>query len=86
MSRRIYDGIVDVLERADRALPFDEVMTEAAKGAFPPAEWQVRVVLRFLMRKPPSIVLRERSRYRAADPQKLRAAANKMWVTTPERR
>jgi hypothetical protein len=80
VPKHVYEQLVDLLASADRPLAFDEIMMQMARTATDtPAEWQARVVLRFLMRARPEVIRRARSRYRAVAPNRFRIAAEKWW-------
>lgn len=81
VAKHTYDVIVEVLGSAQRPLPFDEIMVNAAKkSGDAPADWQVRVVLRYLLRAEPPVLRRTRSRYHPVTPPgKFAGAASKWW-------
>lgn len=77
-----YDHVVNVLAAADRPLPFDDLMSALRKGADPPADWQVRVVLRYLLRADPAVLRRTRSRYQPITLRAFKAGAERWWKAT----
>lgn len=78
-----YDLVVSVLAAAERPLPFDELMSALrAEQADPPADWQVRVVLRYLLRAEPALLRRTRSRYQPVTPKSFKGAADRWWKVT----
>lgn len=79
VPKRAYDVVVDVLSTAARPLPFDELMSAMRDQTDPPADWQVRVVLRYLLRADPPVLRRSRSRYQPVTSGKFRTAASKWW-------
>lgn len=82
VPRAMFNAIVAILADSDRPVPFDEIMRDAAKAQQPPAEWQARVVLRFLMRADPEILVRSRSRYQPNDSKHFLKLAEKWWKDT----
>lgn len=82
VSKQAYDIVVDVLAAAERPLPFDELMAQTTTKVNAPADWQVRVVLRYLLRAEPEIIRRVRSRYQPVTPRTFKAAANRAWKAT----
>jgi hypothetical protein len=60
-------------------LEFEEVLQGVAKKLPDPTDWQVRVVLRFLMNAKPPLIVRERNKYRPLHPKKLLAEADAAW-------
>lgn len=80
VSHDLYMALVRVLGPSLRPLSYDEIAegVEEMTGT-KVAEWQGRLLLRFIQRADPPIVVRERSRYRAVDPAKFPAAALKLW-------
>lgn len=83
VPKSAYDQIVAVFIDSDRPMPFDDIMREInSKGPVisSPAEWQVRVVLRFLLRAKPPLLLRARSRYQPVVQAAFAVAAGKWWL------
>lgn len=81
VPRRDYDAVVTALAAGDRPLSFEEIVVSAATHS-PVADWQVRVVLRHLLRSDPPILRRARSRYGPLSPATFRGAAVAWWDTT----
>lgn len=80
VGKPAYDLLVNTLAAAGRPLAFDEVMTAMANASSdPPADWQARVILRYLLRAKPDLVRRARSRYQPLNPPGLRKAAERWW-------
>jgi hypothetical protein len=81
VGKPTFDLVVSVLGSADRPLGFDEIVAAVGtKSDHAPADWQIRVILRFLLRADPEILLRSRSRYHAVTPTKFASASNKWWA------
>jgi hypothetical protein len=84
VGRDIYDAVVETLARSERPLMFDEIMEQVGAAVQPrPAEFQVRMVLRFLLRAQPTMLLRSRNRYAraqvAASASKFTDLAKRAW-------
>ena len=76
-----FRSVVDALAQLERPVPFDDLMaavTKATAGSRP-SEWQVRVVLRFLLKATPPILRRSRSRYFPENPQSFSKDADNWW-------
>jgi len=87
VSHELYTSLVRVLAATDTPLYYDEIaegVEEATAAKL--AEWQGRLLLRFLQRADPSIVVRERSRYRVVDTERFPAAAQRLWRATERAR
>ena len=78
--RYVFDRAVEVIAGADPAMEFEEVLQGVAKKLPDPTDWQVRVVLRFLMNAKPPLIVRERNKYRPLHPKKLVAEAGGAWA------
>lgn len=80
VDQDFYRGVVSVLASAKKPLTFDDIMEGVAPQMVQrPADWQLRVVLRFLRRHSPPILGRERGRYTAEDSKTFLTAAAKAW-------
>lgn len=79
--RYLYDGIVRVLATAEEPLEFEEVLQGVTKVVPDPAEFLVRVAVRFLMSLEPPLVARHRKRYRPARKGKFQTDARAAWTT-----
>lgn len=79
--RYVYNATVRVLADVDPALEFEGVVKELGKEIAEPPEWQVRVVLRFLMNAQPPLVVKERNKYRPLRPAKFEGEAKSAWQT-----
>lgn len=82
VPKSAYDLVVNVLAATERPLPFDEVMLALRDQADPPADWQVRVALRYLLRADPAVLRRTRSRYQPITPRTFKGAAERLWRAT----
>ena len=83
VGRDLFDAMVELLAAANKPMSYDELAEGAeAKTGADLADWQGRVLIRFLQQADPPIVIRERSRYRAVDPSKFAAAARRLWTST----
>jgi hypothetical protein len=78
--RYIYDTIAKVLDHAQPALDFDELMNGLVKAKVDPAEFQVRAALRFLLGVSPAILTRDRNRYKPVRVGKFEADAKSAWT------
>jgi hypothetical protein len=79
--RPLYDAVAQVLAGADRPLAVEEIMVGVEKMVGGrPAEFQVRVPLRFWITAGPPLVVRMRARYRATDTQGFAAGTEKLWA------
>lgn len=84
VSHDLYTALVSVLAESEKPLSYDEIAEGIEKTSdMKLAEWQGRLLLRFIQRADPPIVVRERSRYRLVDPAtKFTTAAQKLWRST----
>jgi len=79
VDESLFDGIASVLGGTTKPIAFDEIADGVEKLiGTRPVEWQMRVVLRFLLRAAPPILKRNRSRY-APESKGFKAAAHKWW-------
>jgi len=78
--RSTYDGLARVFARTDRFVRYGDVTKSLRKelGAAP-ADFQIRVVLRFWSQPDVGLIERARARYRPRDPQKFVDAAEHAW-------
>jgi hypothetical protein len=80
VGRDIYDAVVQSLSQSERPLGVDEALTAIVRAVdTPPAEWQIRVVLRYMLRGDPPFVARNRSRYHPLNNKTFRKAAANWW-------
>jgi hypothetical protein len=76
----VYVAIARVLSRAKSPLAVHEISESLQETTrIKPIEWQIRVVLRFLQKATPTILLRERSRYSAVSPMGFEKRADALW-------
>jgi hypothetical protein len=82
VDKPLFDGIVSMLAGTSKPIAFEEIAdgVERLIGTRP-VEWQMRVVLRFLLRADPPILKRNRSRY-SPESKAIRASAAKWWQST----
>jgi hypothetical protein len=78
--RHFYDAVVKVLTQANEPLDFDGLMKAVTKLAPDPAEFQVRVAVRFLASMEPPLILRDRNQYRPARKAKFENEAKNAWA------
>ena len=79
-SRELFDAVVETLAQAKKPVGYDELAEgTAAKFGSHPIDWQLRVVLRFLLRATPAILRRERSRYFPEDRRLFKRSAETWW-------
>jgi hypothetical protein len=77
---RLYDAMAQVLASAERGLAVEEIIVEAARVlGEPPADHQVRVVLRLWMHAEPALVSRNRARYAPTDAAHIVSTAKSLW-------
>jgi hypothetical protein len=75
-----YKALVAAMAASESAMAIDEIMTAAAKhGGDRPGDFQVRVVLRLWTHAEPPLVVRNRARYRAAEPTSFLRLATNLW-------
>ena len=78
--QNVYEALADVLAEAARPMSIDDLLAAVeARVGFRPAEFQVRVALRFWLYRQPPIVLRNRARYSSASATGMTAAAKGLW-------
>lgn len=78
--KSIYDAVVAVLGKTDRPLSTADLLEEVGRViGGPPADHQIRVVLRFFQRSEPAMVLRNRARYMPVAPSKFLHDAGDLW-------
>jgi hypothetical protein len=80
-QKALYDAVAGVLGAADRALGVEEIASavERATGERP-AEFQLRVPLRFWLSMETPLVVRMRARYRATETTGFTNTASKLWA------
>jgi len=85
VDEQLFAGVVGVLAQTTKPLAFDEIVEGVGQ---PPnrllVEWQIRVVLRFLLRADPPILQRVRSRYFPEAATGFEAAASRWWATAAQ--
>jgi hypothetical protein len=78
--KQVYEALADVLAEAARPLSIDDLLGSVeTKTGIRPAEFQVRVALRFWLYRQPPIVIRNRARYSATAVVEMRSAARGLW-------
>ena len=82
--RSTYDGLARAFARTERFVKYGEVKKALRKelGAMP-ADFQIRVVLRFWSQPDVELIERARARYRPRDPQRFLDAARQAWEAAP---
>lgn len=79
--KALYDALAEVLAESERAMPLDELVTAVGKVlGDDPADFQMRVPLRFWMQLEPPLVQRSRARYRAVHANDFRETADDLWA------
>jgi hypothetical protein len=74
-----------VLASAERPLAVEEIIVQTAKLlSEPPADHQVRVVLRLWMHVEPALVSRNRTRYAPTDAASFPSSAQSVWEALKE--
>jgi hypothetical protein len=78
--RSTYDAVARVLARLDRPAKYAEIAKAVAKELRPaPADYQIRVVLRFWADRSVGLIERARARYRPLDSTRLMRLATEAW-------
>jgi hypothetical protein len=81
----LYDAMALVLASAERPLAVEEIIVQTAKLlSEPPADHQVRVVLRLWMHVEPALVSRNRTRYAPTDAASFPSSAQSVWEALKE--
>lgn len=79
-SKAVFDEVVSILAKADKPMPFRAVQTQLRdRFTEEPAEYQARIVLRYLQSPQIKLITRRNASYRATDPKKIRRAAKDAW-------
>jgi hypothetical protein len=82
----LFNSVVAVLRKSDQPLPFDEIVAGVSTNTkVRPVEWQVRVVLRFLLRADPPVLRHSRSRYFPVDQKTFSHSALSWWQSSETR-
>ena len=77
----IYDAAVEVLAKSEQAIALGVLIAKISDMLDePPPDFQVRVVLRLWMQTKPSLITRNRARYRPADSATFRPRAADLWA------
>lgn len=78
--RVTYDALAKVFAKSDRFLKYEEVMRLLAREIKPvPADYQVRVILRFWAQPDVGLIERSRARYRSGRSSGFAEAAKRAW-------
>ena len=80
VSKAIYDATIEVLVSAESPMLFEELLQNvASKIAVPPADYHIRVPLRFWMSLSPPLVHRARKKYHPVERSHFASAAVAAW-------
>ena len=80
VGRPAYDSVVACLANAKRGMRTGDIVAAvSAVSKDPPPDWQVRLVLRFLLSAKTAILLRTRAQYSPLEPLKFTASATLLW-------
>lgn len=79
-ERAVYDRVAAVLNGEKQMLDFTEIKARVTEGLVQaPAEYLLRVCIRFWLRSDPTLIIRSGGRYQVVKPENFSKQAAKLW-------